>query len=88
MLSTKDEPATDIRLPEQASRILDILRSTGEPMTRNDISEALGKNALNAGDLALLEVMELNGLVEIHKEPVHTPMGYQWVYRAVVEDGS
>jgi hypothetical protein len=80
----KDEPDTAIRLPEQAERILEILRGAeGEWMSRSEIAEKLGKKVLNPGEMAYMEIMELNNLIESKTSDARTPTGWQWVYRAV-----
>jgi hypothetical protein len=86
MPSKKGKPEIAIRLPYQAERILEILRgSEGEWMSRSEIATKLGKNALNPGEMAYMEVMELNYLVMSKQAKARTPTGWQWVYRAVDE---
>ncbi len=71
------------RLTEQAQKLLEILRSTGvDWMNRKDIARAIGKRRLTPYDIALLELLQDKGLVEIQSRPNGTPIGYEWVYHA------
>ena len=71
------------RLTEQAQRLLEILQSTRLPvMNRKDIAKAIGKRRLTPYDIALLELLQERGLVEITSRPNATPIGYEWVYHA------
>jgi hypothetical protein len=71
------------RLTEQAQKLLEILRDTRiEWMNRKDIARAIGKRRLTPYDIALLELLQDKGLVEIKSRPNGTPIGYEWVYHA------
>lgn len=71
------------RLTEQAQKLLEILQKTGaEWMNRKDIAKAIGKRRLTPYDIALLELLQDKGLVEIQSRPNGTPIGYEWVYHA------
>jgi len=71
------------RLTEQAHKLLEILRETRIPwMNRKDIAKAIGKRRLTPYDIALLELLQDRGLVEIKSRPNGTPIGYEWVYHA------
>ncbi len=71
------------RLTEQAQKLLEILRATGQDwMNRKDIARAIGKRRLTPYDIALLELLQEKGLVEIQSRENGTPIGYEWVYHA------
>ncbi len=71
------------RLTEQGQRLLDILQKPGhEWMSRKQIARALGKRRLTPYDIALLEILQDKGLVEIQSRANGTPIGYEWVYHA------
>jgi hypothetical protein len=71
------------RLTEQAHKLLETLRKTGiEWMNRKDIARAIGKRRLTPYDIALLELLQDKGLVEIQSRTNGTPIGYEWVYHA------
>ncbi|MEZ4670822.1 MAG: hypothetical protein R3E39_23195 [Anaerolineae bacterium] len=71
------------RLTEQAQRLLEILQSARQPiMNRRDIAKAIGKRRLTPYDIALLELLQERGLIEITSRPNATPIGYEWVYQA------
>lgn len=72
-----------MELPEQAQRILSIVKAAGGVwVDRREIAKALGKNRLNPGDLAYLDVLAANGIVETEQRKNNTPIGYEVVYRA------
>jgi hypothetical protein len=71
------------RLTEQAQKLLEILRDNRYPwMNRKEIAKAIGKRRLTPYDIALLELLQERGLVEIKSRPNGTPIGYEWVYHA------
>lgn len=71
------------RLTEQAQKLLEILKDTRmEWMNRKDIARAIGKRRLTPYDIALLELLQDKGLVEIKSRENGTPIGYEWVYHA------
>jgi hypothetical protein len=71
------------RLTDQAQKLLEILRATGQDwMNRKDIARAIGKRRLTPYDIALLELLQEKGLVEIQSRENGTPIGYEWVYHA------
>ena len=73
-----------IELPPKAQRLLDIIRAGGgDWVPRRDIAAALGKRRLNGGDLAYLEVLAANHLIEAIQRRDDTPIGYRWEYRAL-----
>ena len=74
------------RLTEQAHKLLEILRATEIMwMNRKDIARAIGKRRLTPYDIALLELLQDKGLVEIKPRANGTPIGYEWVYHAPAE---
>ncbi|MBL8165566.1 MAG: hypothetical protein JNJ61_26520 [Anaerolineae bacterium] len=71
------------RLTEQAQKLLEILQKKGNVwMNRKDIARAIGKRRLTPYDIALLELLQDKGLVEIQSRANGTPIGYEWVYHA------
>ncbi len=77
------------RLTEQAHKLLEILRTTGaEWKNRKDIARAIGKRRLTPYDIALLELLQEKGMVEIQSRNNGTPIGYEWVYRALPDSAS
>lgn len=72
-----------MELPETAQAILAMIQGQGgQWVSRSDIAKALDKKRLNGTDLAYLEIMALNGLIEEKKIDDSTPIGYQWMYKA------
>ena len=64
------------RLTEQAHKLLEILRATEIMwMNRKDIARAIGKRRLTPYDIALLELLQDKGLVEIKSRANGTPIG-------------
>jgi hypothetical protein len=77
---------TSSRLTEQAQKLLEILRNDRvQWMNRKEIARAIGKRRLTPYDIALLELLQDRGLVEIQSRPNGTPIGYEWVYHAKPE---
>lgn len=73
-------------LTEHAHKLLEILRGTDITwMNRKDIARAIGKRRLTPYDIALLELLQDKGLVEIESRANGTPIGYEWVYHAPTE---
>jgi hypothetical protein len=63
---------------------MNILRSAdGEWVTRSDIARALEKRKLSPYDIAMLEILQEKGLIEIQHRDNRTPIGYECVYRTV-----
>ena len=88
MIVEKEDVDTEIRLPENAQRIYDVLRESGKKMSRGGIAKKIGKNLLNHADMAYLEVMEANEMIVIGKEPARSPYGWQWTYEAIINTQS
>lgn len=71
------------RLTEQAQKLLEALQDNRSPWkNRKEIARAIGKRRLTPYDIALLELLQNRGLVEIKSRPNGTPIGYEWVYHA------
>jgi hypothetical protein len=78
MLMTPD------KLTYQGEKVLGIVRSgKGEYMTRSDIAKAMGKTKLNEWDVRLLSILAGQRHIEITKRTIKSPIGYEWVYRAL-----
>jgi Fe2+ or Zn2+ uptake regulation protein len=83
MMTQVSTPAPTSRLTEQAQKLLEILQAAKNPwMNRKDIAKAIGKRRLTPYDIALLELLQAQGLVEIQSRANGTPIGYEWVYHA------
>ncbi len=70
------------RLGKHTDVLLNVLKNApGEWFTRSDIAKALEKKKLSSYDIAMLEVLELQGAIEIQHRENRTPIGYEFVYR-------
>lgn len=70
------------RLEKQSDILLNILREDpGQWFTRSDIAKAIDKRKLSSYDIAMLEILQAQGLVEIRHRENRTPIGYEFVYR-------
>lgn len=71
------------RLSKQSDVLLSVLKeSAGEWLNRSDIARMLDKRKLSAYDIAMLEILQEKGLIEIQHRDNRTPIGYEFVYRA------
>jgi predicted transcriptional regulator len=82
---------TTSRLSVQSNLLLRVLLSAGgDWLTRSSIARRLRKRRLSAYDIAMLEILQEKGLVEIQHRENRTPIGYEFVYsvteRAAAED--
>ncbi len=82
---------TTSRLSIQSELLLRVLRSAEDDwLTRSSIARQLRKRRLSAYDIAMLEILQEKGLVEIQHRENRTPIGYEFVYsateRAAAED--
>ncbi|MGQ9887295.1 MAG: hypothetical protein ACUVSX_02280 [Aggregatilineales bacterium] len=70
------------RLDQKTDLLLSVLKeSPGEWLTRSDIARALDKRKLSPYDIAMLEILQAKGLIEIQHRSNRTPIGYEFVYR-------
>lgn len=69
-------------LDAQSQKILDILKESGEWLNRRDVAQAMGKKQLNPYDIAILQVLAAQGLIETDRKDNNSPVGWEWVYRA------
>ncbi|MAS37349.1 MAG: hypothetical protein CL610_25330 [Anaerolineaceae bacterium] len=75
------------RLGKQSDMLLRVLKETPEDwLTRSDIARLLEKRKLSSYDIAMLEVLQEKGLIEIEHRDNRTPIGYEFVYR-ITEQG-
>jgi len=82
LMQTIEEPHA-AQLPPQAERLLKALQAPrGVWRTRSDIAATLGKNRLNPGDTAMLEMLAAQGVIEVQRVTDATPIGYRWEYRS------
>lgn len=71
------------RLSVQSDRLLHVLRNAEDDwLTRSSIARKLRKRRLSAYDIAMLEILQEKGLVEIQHRENRTPIGYEFVYSA------
>lgn len=54
----------------------------GEWLTRAQLAELTGKNALSPNDRYWLEKLEREGLIEVDTRPVSGPAKHEYIYRA------
>lgn len=74
-------------LTDQALKLLEALQSQpGQWLKRKEIALALGKRRLTPYDIELLQRLCDEGLAEIGKRPNPTPIGFEYAYRANVQD--
>lgn len=71
-----------VELDAQSQRILDVLRSATDWMNRRDIARAMNKKQLNPYDIAVLQVLTGQGLIEASQRDNNSPVGWEWMYRA------
>jgi hypothetical protein len=70
------------RLSKQSDILLNVLsESPDDWLTRSDIARMLDKRKLSSYDIAMLEILQEKGLVEIQHRDNRTPIGYEFVYR-------
>jgi hypothetical protein len=70
------------RLSKQSEILLSVLSESPEDwLTRSDIARMLDKRKLSSYDIAMLEILQEKGLVEIQHRDNRTPIGYEFVYR-------
>ena len=72
----------------KAQAILDALIDAGEWIGRSDLAKRLEKKSLNKWDVVLLSKLTEAGLIESQQIPHHGPIGYEWQYRAVLNNQS
>ena len=70
------------RLGKQSDLLLQVLKeASGDWLTRSEIARMLTKRKLSSYDIAMLEVLQEKGLIEIGHRDNRTPIGYEFVYR-------
>ncbi len=70
------------RLSKQSDVLLNVLKENhGEWLTRSEIARILDKRKLSSYDIAMLEILQEKGLIEIQHRDNRTPIGYEFVYR-------
>lgn len=72
----------------KAQAILDVLCEAREWIGRSELAARLHKNALNKWDIVLLGKLADAGLIEMRQIPHHGPIGYEWQYRAILNNQS
>ena len=72
----------------QSNFILKTLQSHGVWMTRTEIATKIGKKVLNKWDMALLDLLISQRLVEVEKQKFQGGIGFAWMYRATAKEGS
>ena len=77
-------PRKKPRLTPQAARLLRILQGGGGVwMSRRDIAHALNRRKLAPYDIGMLDSLQAAGLIDCGRRTNQTPIGYEWVYRAI-----
>ncbi len=85
LMQAVDDPHT-AQLPPQATKLLELLRARrGDWLSRSQIADVLNKRRLNPAETALLEMLAVQGLIEVQRATDETPIGYHWEYRAKPE---
>lgn len=70
------------RLNKQSEMLLGVLKEhPGEWLTRSEIARILDKRKLSSYDIAMLEILQEKGLIDIQHRDNRTPIGYEFVYR-------
>lgn len=69
-------------LDSQSRRILDAIKGGDDWMNRRAIAEALGKKQLNPYDIAILQILTAQELIEIRRQDNNSPVGWEWQYKA------
>ena len=70
------------RLGKQTDILMNVLReSPGQWFSRSDIAKVLEKRKLSSYDIAMLEILQEKGLIEIQLRDNRTPIGFEFVYR-------
>ena len=70
----------------RGAALLSVLRSTGQWTTRTQLAEATGKKQLSPNDRNWLATLERDGLIEVRKQTINAPVGFEWQYRATEQD--
>ena len=74
------------RLNKQSDILLSALKEKpGEWVTRSEIARILDKRKLSSYDIAMLEILQEKGLIDIQHRDNRTPIGYEFVYRTTEE---
>jgi hypothetical protein len=70
-------------ISELSRKLLEVLTSkSGLWMKRSEIARGLNKARLNQYEIAALDFMASQGLIDYRKQNNQTPIGYHWEYRA------
>jgi len=80
MTSKYPRPA---KITTQGQQILNVLLSEHDWMGRGELAQRMNKASLNKWDIGLLQKLEAEGMIEARKIPHHSPIGYEWEYRAI-----
>lgn len=74
----------ELSLSELALKLLDALKETpGELTGRNDLAKRIGKNKLNAREVAALDLLVETGRAERVRVEDPRPVGYRFEYRSI-----
>lgn len=74
-------------LSPKGKQILQVVSMSGNVMTRNDISDALGQFQLSGNDLRLLKIMNRYGFVDVRRWRLHDlKMQRDDTYRFMIEN--
>jgi hypothetical protein len=62
-----------------AEKVMEIIRQATTPLSRADIASALGKRTLSPWDIAVLEMLEEQEMVEVESSVVQVKLSYRAV---------
>lgn len=72
-----------MKVTEQSQRFLDLLsRQPSKWFTRSELARLVGKRRLNPYDVAAIELLYEQGLVERQSQEKEGILNFKWVYRA------
>ena len=72
---------TQVELPQQAQRILEVFEKPDTWLKRRDIANRLGKTRLNPSETAILDMLAYMEMIEVETREVHGPIGFEYIYR-------
>jgi hypothetical protein len=73
---------TTSRLEKRSSRLFDVMKESPDRwFNRSELAKAIDKRKLSAYDIAMLEILQARGLIQIEFRDNRTPIGFEFVYR-------
>lgn len=71
------------QITAQGEQLLNILLAEQDWLGRRELAQRMNKTSLNKWDIGLLQKLEDEGKLESRKIPHHSPIGFEWEYRAI-----